>query len=234
MTVEMPDSADVNRIADALVARQGLERQRAVQIARQITSSGEDISTAARIWADTGDMPDVPVIGGYTPIRLSERLSPSQVFTGLAAIRENPAVAKDLLRFSPNDSPAARARQWEAQVGDALRALPALESICNQPLGPDRRSRPDFIVSVAGKPIVVEAKATPARPERLRLALDQVERYVLVFRAHGGLVVVPQAPRDPVRGYLAPVVVTDLEHLAASLDELVNTPSEGSSGPQSR
>lgn len=223
-TERNPPSRDVELLSDAFSARQGLDRRTSQQIAERIAGAGFDILEAALTWAQTGSMPNRPILAGETPDSLSRRLRPSQVFTALVALRENPSTAADLLRHSPDDSPIAQARDWEASVFMALQRTPGVSRIDVQPLGPDQRSQPDFVVWIDDQVFVVEAKFTPPRLERLRRAVEQVERFVLVFRARGGIVVVPDLVEAVPIGFTAPVLVTDLAHLEVSLDELKRYP----------
>ncbi len=216
------DAAVVALLEDAFVARQGLDRGRAKDLAKVVAGGPKDVARAAAAWATTGEMPDEPAISGETPASLADRLPPSRVFTGLQALRTNPAVGVNLLHHPPNDARVA-AREWEDRVQRALSAIPGIEIDC-YPLGPDRRSRPDFIAHLGDFTAVVEAKAIPARTHWVRRAIDQVERYVLVFGVNGGLIVVPEAPPKTaaLESYLATVWVVALPELRPALERMAD------------
>src|SRR5215217_5404442 len=217
---DVPDAfaARIERLADAFVDRQGLDRPRATRIAAQIASADPRVADAAETWATTGHMPTTPEIEGETPARLAERFSPSQAFSGLLALVENPVVGRNMLKHPPVD-PAGGARDWENRVRGSLRRLIGARSIVESPIGPDGRSRPDFLVNVGGASIIIEAKAIPARGRWLLTAIDQVEQYVVLFRASAGVIVVPNEPASGAarRGEPARVWVTTLERLPEAL-----------------
>lgn len=99
---------EVGLLADRIAAAQGLDHERAEELAQKIAFSSDDIWDAVMSWARTGEMPTVPEIRGHTPRDLARRLRPSQVFTALTALRSDPVAATNALRYLPTDLPRVR------------------------------------------------------------------------------------------------------------------------------
>ena len=102
---ESRTDTQISRLAESLSGAQDLDPGRAERLARRIAEADDDIWQAALTWARTGEMPAEPDVEGETPARLSARLSPSQTFTALMGLRDDPERAKSALRHSPNDLP---------------------------------------------------------------------------------------------------------------------------------
>jgi hypothetical protein len=85
-------------LTSRFVDAQDLDRQRAEQLAEHVLVGPEDIARSALEWARTGNMPSEPEVHGESPRTLSERFTPTQVFTGLMLLRSDPHTALRVLR----------------------------------------------------------------------------------------------------------------------------------------
>ena len=99
-------SEGVERLTQAYIERQGLEEDRARQLAKEVGGDAE-VLAAALVWVETGLFDAVPVRSGYCPANL-ERMTPSGVFATLVRLRTHP---KATLHFLRNDYAAFLKRQ---------------------------------------------------------------------------------------------------------------------------
>ena len=91
------------RLARRFVEEQGIPEEDAVEVARKIGGSDNDIWSAALRWLENGTLSDEPEVEGQTPRSLTARFNPSVAFTALMALREDPEGARSALRHMPRD-----------------------------------------------------------------------------------------------------------------------------------
>jgi hypothetical protein len=82
-------SEGVERLARAYIERQGLDRDRAVTLAREVDED-PDVMSAALAWADTGRFGEQPEREGYSPAKLKDFMRPSGVFSTLVGLGAEP------------------------------------------------------------------------------------------------------------------------------------------------
>ena len=92
------------KLAQKIADAQSLPIEHAKEVADEIAGADGDIVEAARHWIETGNMPDIPKIAGYTPMSLDEFYWPSQTFTLLMALRHNADNALQGMRHLPGRS----------------------------------------------------------------------------------------------------------------------------------
>lgn len=90
-------------LTDAFVRAQEIAREDAERIASKVLLD-DDISKAAEHWANTGEFPATPIISGHSPRSLSAKYRPTQVFTVLLGLRQDPVHAEKMLISFGRDS----------------------------------------------------------------------------------------------------------------------------------
>jgi hypothetical protein len=89
-------SENLERLGQAYMECQGLDEERARQLAAEVSRDPE-VMSAALIWVETGLFDDVPNRQGYSPSNL-KNMSPSGVFATLVRLRSQPKSTLTFLR----------------------------------------------------------------------------------------------------------------------------------------
>lgn len=92
-------SPDAQRLAETFRQHQDINADRALVIASKVLTASQDVAAAALQWSRSGTMPTAPVVAGHTPAQLSQDYLPTQVFTILATLAEDPNAAHMLTRY---------------------------------------------------------------------------------------------------------------------------------------
>jgi hypothetical protein len=92
-------SADREREVRAAFCRaQEISEGEAAKIVAKLAGGDDDIWSSVVHWARSGEFSDVPVVEGYSPRILSDRLPATMVFTALAELRRRPRQARSALQ----------------------------------------------------------------------------------------------------------------------------------------
>lgn len=177
-------------LARRLVLDQGLAPGRATDLARRIANADDDIWTAALTWARTGRLPAQPRVHGQTPADLGDRFRPSQVFTGLMALRTDPTRALRAMRFHPGDLPSTAGAAFESEVAKHLSDAGWWFETTSESHG-ERRYLPDFRIDTPRGTLLVEAKTRTESPY-LEAAVRRLAEHLEGERAAHAFLVVPQ------------------------------------------
>ncbi len=95
----MTMSKGTERLAHAYVERQGLDRDRAFNLASEVDGDPE-VMNAALEWVETANFAELPDREGYSPAKLKAYMSPTGVFSTLVRLRTRP---EQTLRFLRRD-----------------------------------------------------------------------------------------------------------------------------------
>ena len=97
MATELIDQENLAQRFEA--AQEDLEHDEAITIAEEVLGGDAAVAQAALDWSTSGSMPSFPEIEGQTPASLARDYVPTQVFTVLSVLAEDPTMLPMLDRL---------------------------------------------------------------------------------------------------------------------------------------